>query len=282
MVFKANKLLLNVVREVFVSEVNDVYICSDKKDFNNQYYTLLIIKDHRIAGRIIQSFEINKKQNKEPVYIDCFSIQDDTGMVFPYYFERPLKKFYMGGLLSVSECEEICSNLLIQCVRLELPPELLYLILSQEAIHIQRDNSISFSYMLNLSEYDDKRTEKDCVGKCAEIIVKLLEQCHKKNIKSYELIRKKTYKNGYSGFSELYKDIMLAAASEHKRDIRIQWKIFWEGKRDGLFRLLLIICIVLMILMLIMLLSQIIFGEVPLFRLCSNPFKKIGTETLIK
>lgn len=282
MVLNANKLLLHVVREVFVSEVNDIYVCRDEKGVDNQYYTLLLIKDHQIAGQIIQAFERNKKESREQAYIDCFSIQDDIGMVFPYNLERPLKQFYMGSLLSISKCEEVCCNLIIQCITLELPPQLLYLILSQEAIHIQRDSSILFSYMLDLKEYDGERTEKDCVRKCAEIIVKLLGQCQKKNIKSYELIRKKTYKTGYSEFSELYKDIMLAAVPGQKTSIRVRWKNFWEQKKDALFRLLLIFCFMLMIFMLIMMLSQIIFGEVPLFRLCSNPFKRIGTETLIK
>lgn len=280
MTFKTEKLLLYVVREVFSSDINDVYVCRNMEQPGNQYYTLVMIKQHSIAGQLLRAFERNPGQNF--ICQDCFSIQESIGFVFPYERERPLTEFYMGKGISVPECEEICIKLVLQCISSGIPPQILYLILSQNAIHIQRDHRIFFSYLLDFASYDDARSEQDCVAKCAEIIVKLLEPCGRKKAKSYDLIRKKMYKSRYNGFMELYKDITLAAESGQKPGIQTKWKCFWEEKKDIVFRILLIICVILLLSALFLLLSQMIFGEVLLFRLFSNPFERIGTESLIK
>lgn len=278
MIFKTEKRLLNVVSEAFASDTNEVYVCKDMGQPGKTYYTVILIKQHQIAGQLIKAFE--KNESEKSLDLEYFSVQGHIGLVLPYEKERPLTEFYMGSRFSVTKCEEICTNLVLQCITSKLPPQLLYLILSQNSINIQRDNSLSFSYLLDLNQYDDKKTRQDCIKQCAEIIVKLLEPCHGKKAKSYDLIRKKTYKNGYTDFTELYKDIVLTATAEKKPGIREIWKNFREEKKDTLFRLLLIVCIILILLTLIMLLSQLIFGEVKLFRLFSNPLKKIGTEIL--
>lgn len=277
MVYKTKNFLLNVIQKVLVTNTNDVYVCNDLENKTSNYYTVVIIKDHSIGWKIIKDLENNRQNHTkkdELVYIEYFSIQEDIGIVFPYVHERPLNQFYMGRLLMLSESEEICTNLILHCLSSCLPKPLLYLILSQEMIHIARDNRISFSYTLDLGSYDETKQEKDCAGKCGELIVKLLEQCNKRKVRSLELIRKKTYKGGYENFIELYKDLQLAATSTNKVHKKRKW--------NGLFRLLIIICIFLTFLALIMLLSQLIFGEISLYRLLSNPFNRIGTETLTK
>lgn len=278
MTFKTEKRLLTVISQVFASEINEVYICRDIRYTGNPYYTVILIQQSRIARQIIKAFETGKTE--ESSALEYFSAPDSLGLVLPYENQRSLSEFYMGELLSARECEVICTNLVIQCMVSKIPPQLLYLILTQKNIQIQRDNSISFSWFLDLRRYDDNRTGRDCVRRCGEIIVSLLEPCRKKKEKSYDLIRRKTYKNGYTDFTELYRDIILTAESEKKTGLRIRWKNFLEKKKDSLFRLLLLICIILILLTLVILLSQILSGEVRLFRLFFNPFKKIGTETL--
>lgn len=278
MTFKTEKRLLNVVSQVFASEINEVYICKDVKEPGNIYYTIILIKQRRIAGAIIKAFETGKTE--AALYPEYFSVQGSVGLVFPYESERPLAGFYMGSLCSAGECEAICRNLVIQCMVSEIPPQVLYLTLTQKNIGIQRDNRITFSWFLDLSRYDDSRTRQDCVRQCAEIILRLLEPFPREKAKSYMLIRKKTYKNGYKDFTELYRDLMLTAESEQKPEPGIKRKKIWEEKQELLFRLLLFLCIILILLTSIILLSQVISGEVRLFRLFINPFKKIGTETL--
>ncbi|MCI8669807.1 MAG: hypothetical protein HFI34_09870 [Lachnospiraceae bacterium] len=279
MTFKTEKRLLMVVSQVFASEINEVYVCRDIKFTGNLYYTVILIKQRQIGGQIIKAFETC--ETEESLCPEYFSAEDSLGLVLPYENERPLTEFYMGNLLSPEECEVICINLVIQCMVSKIPPQLLYLILTQKNIQIQRDNSISFSWFLDLGSYDDNRTGRDCARRCGEIIVSLLEPCRRKKGKSYDLIRKKTYKRGYTDFSELYRDIILTGESEKKPGLRTKWKHFLESKKDILFRLLLFACIILILLTLVILLSQILSGEVRLFRLFINPFKKIGTETLI-
>ena len=101
-----------------------------------------------------------------------------------------------------------------------------------------------------------------------------------RKLKSFELIRKKTGKNAYTGFPELYQDIKVTALPQMKPSLKSRFRFFWNNNRDRLFRILLVLCILLVIAALVILASQLIFGDVPLLRLFRHTFDVIGTENL--
>ena len=69
-------------------------------------------------------------------------------------------------------------------------------------------------------------------------------------------------------------------AVERKPSLRKRLKGIWLRNRDRWFRWLLAASVVIVIVTVLVLLSQLIFGDVPLFRLFEHSMDVVGTERL--
>lgn len=281
MIFRSPDLTLNSVREVVRGKVNDVYICENTGSGFRNFYTLWVVHDHAVVKTLLEIFE-NAGDRGNGAYIENFAYGDGLCLVFDYEEERLLSEFYMGDVFSLQECEKVCMNLILQCITVKLPYPLLYLALTQGRIHIKKDKSIYLSYELDLEELDPSKDEGDCTGKCAEILMNLLMPKRKEKATSYRILEMKVPKNCYGSFTELYKDVKLSAAPQNRMKFRKRLKLWWLRNRDRIFRILLFICAVMAIIVIIMLVSQLFLGDIPLYRLFVNPFKTIGTQSLVQ
>ena len=284
MVYYAQGMELEVVSLAFHGEANDVAVCRDRLSASDTLYTLLAVRDRACARNLLTVLESGRRTGESP-YLFCFSQNEDMQFLCTYREERRLSAFAAGQMTTPEAGEAICINLVVACLSTGLPWPLLYLVLEQGCIQIAKDNSIAFTMNLDLSRLEPDRTEKDCVQSCAGLLLELLEgpaavSGRRKKLKSYELIWKKTGKNAYTGFPELYQDIKVTALPKTRRSLRGKLAIFLRDNRDRLFRLLLAVCILLTIAAGVVLVSQLIFGEVPLLRLFHHTFDVIGTENL--
>ena len=280
MIYQSDHLTLRSVMDVFQGEINDVMICEEISGSRECYYTLVAVKDHETVKKLLQ---IMKQSEKDvSCCVDMFSSNNRFCMVFPYIKERRLADFYMAKAIPLALCEEICLNLLLQCMSSTLPYPLLELALKQGQIHLLKDNSIVLGYCMDLAGLNENSTEKECVMQCAIRIRELLqEKTTKKNV-SYQLLLKKIPKQSYQDFRELYKDIRLSTTNIGKRSIKKRLTDFWGQNQASIFRLLLYLSVILAILVAVMFLSNVIWGDVPFLRLFFNTFKQIGTESLTK
>lgn len=284
LIYHAGNMALTPIAEVFRSPVNDVLICRDANAPASMRYLLWVIHDRACVKQLLPVFENGEGPSLtgDPPYLLRFTQNDLLCYVFPYREERRLAAFAPGQMTNAVIRERICVNLVIECLSSPLPYPLLYLLLHQECIHLEKDNSVFFLPTLDLSELDPEKGEEDCVAVCAQILLDLLEGGgrRRRQLKSYELIRKKLAKRAYSGFPELYHDIKVTAIPEHKLGWRARLKGFWIRNKDRIFKILLVLCIIMVILALIFALSQLILGDIPLLRLFERAFEVIGTETL--
>lgn len=279
MTYEACGMQLNTVRIVRRNATNDVLICRDLRSSAGSLYTLLQIKDHSVVKRLLEVFEQGGKERGEAC-VAGFSWNGDFCMVFPYKAERPLRAFYAGERFPLSECEDICIHLILACMTEKVPYPILYLMLRQDQIHLAKDGSVFFSYQLDLTETDGQITEKDCVVQCARLLLELLKPKESRKAVSYTLLKKKIGKRSYSEFSELYKDVRVAAVSKEKTGIRRRLSAWFRAYRDPLFRFLFVVGVFLALIVVATFLTQMIFGDAPWLRLFSNSFKVIGTENL--
>ena len=281
MIFRSPDLTLNSVSEVVKGKVNDVYICEDIGSKQKNFYTLWVIHDHETVKMLLEVFEKAGDRGKGS-YIENFACKEGLCLVFSYEEERFLSEFYMGTVFTLQECETICMNLILQCISVKLPYPLLYLLLSQDRIHMKKDKSIYLSYELDLEKLDPLKDEGDCAGKCASILMTLLEPKKREKATSYRILEMKVPKDCYNSFTELYKDVKLAAAPQRKMKFTRRLKLWWNRHRDTIFRILLFVCAFVAIVAIIMILSQLILGDVPFYRFFINPFKTIGTQSLVQ
>lgn len=277
MIYQIDNMSLNCIREVFKCDANDVCICRDINATTDTFYTLLIIKDHGLAKTIIENFE--QTGHKHPLTAPH---PDGFMMVFPYKSERELSKFYMGSLFSNEDCEKICINLIIECMSADLPYPFLNLILRQGRINLGKDCSISFGYDLDLSGYDTSITQRDCVGDCATWVLRILEPKADEKALSYELMRRKVPHHGYQSFTDLYRDVKITTEAETKPGKIKRFKAFLRRNAGRGFRIFIVLCGILVVITLLMLIAQLIVGDIPLFRIFTNPFTEIGTESMLQ
>lgn len=278
MVYQIKNMLLNVTQELSKGDVNDVVICQDLSAVTKIFYTVLIIKKHEVAKRLLKIYE---KADSERTYVTKGTYKDNYLMVYPYDEERRLKNFFGTGIYNLVECEKLCSEIVIECVTSKIPYPIMYLQLLQNRINISRYREIYFSYTLDLKELSETIGEKECVTICAKTIFSLLDKVMDEDNVSYTLIKKKIKREGYTQFIDLYKDIQAATLTLERRNIGVRVKAFFEKNRERIFRTVLVICLTVGFIALIMLLSQLIFGDIVFYRFFINTFKKIGTESLV-
>lgn len=278
MIYQSEHMTLNSVMDVFRGKVNDVVICENIKDGRSSYYTVLVVKDHVIVKKLVRIL----KEQETDCCVDMFNWENNFCLVFDYVKERKLYDFYMAGGLSLENCEEICINLIIQCMISGLPYPLLYLVLEQRQLHLLKDNSVALGYALDLEKLDENCTQDQCTMQCAIILRELLKQKTTRKNVGYKLLLKKIPKQSYRSFRELYKDIQLCASSFQKRSIRQKIGDFSYRNQSTFFKIILIVSLILMVLAVIMLISDAVWGELPFLRIFYNNFTQIGTESLLK
>ena len=279
MTFESQNANYTVVSTLFSGEANCCYMARLSDDMNGRSFTIVAVKDHDVIRTLMEAS--SKIRNlEESQLVDAFTYGNDFVLVFPYRQERPLDRFFVGESMSLSQVEEIGTNLLLTCISASLPFPMLYLLLEQGQINLSKDGGIYLTYNMDLRDLDVRRNERDCTVKCAEILREILAtKSDQKNI-SYELISRKSDNNSYNSFTELYRDLRIAAMPMERYGILVRIKSFFSRNADLLFGILFWVCVILGIVALILLLSHVVWGDVPIFRLFINNFKNIGTESL--
>jgi len=278
MLYKSENLSLQTVMEVKKGTINNIEICQDL--YSQNYYTVLVIKDHETVQKIVLCLENNPAKNKG--YVDFFGYNNSFLLVFRYYPERKLDDFFMGMVLSLEDCENICLNLIVQCMTAGLPYPLIMLILKQRQIMLLKDDSIRLGFAIDLTDLDIKVTEKDCAAVLATIVRDLLSVKMPKRNAGYKLLCKKIPRNAYNSFREIFKDIQLSASFMKKTSLKYRISNFFFQNGNKFFTVLLVVCTILLIMAIIALVSNAVWGYVPLFRILFGNFNQIGTEMLNK
>ncbi|MBR3524772.1 MAG: hypothetical protein IKO11_02900 [Lachnospiraceae bacterium] len=280
MIFESDKLKLEEVGTVYLSAACDCLICRDLNMGGSTMYTVLRVSDHEIVKKLISIFDENR--GSEKVLVESFSTDGVHIFVFPYRRERALDEFYMGDTMPLTRCEDICINLILACMTSGLPWPYLYLVLEQHKLNINRDDSIFLNYGVELKDLDPEKKEKDCVVACARVLLKLLESKADQKADSYTLLSKKIGNQSYNKFTELYRDVRIAAVSKGKQGILTRIRRWLAARKDRFLGLIFWLSLILVIIALAMLLSNLVLGDIPWLRLFVNNFKNIGTESLLQ
>lgn len=273
MIYYIKNKSLKVIKNAFQGELNDVYICKNINSEVKEYHTLLLIKDHNIAQSLLELFWIYKKSVRKG--LESFGYGEHVCFLFPYEEERLLHRFYAKALYSKNDYKIICKNLVLTCITCNIPYPVLCLILKQQRIHLKKDNQVYFDYQLDMSFYDENDTQKECVILCAQLLKQMLDIKNKKDMISYQLLKRKIKKEAYSDFIELYKDICFVDRTKQK-----SYKL--EQMKKIMYTVFLILCVAMGTLVFFMILFQLVWGDASFLRLFSNAFKTIGTESLLQ
>ncbi|MEG1942593.1 MAG: hypothetical protein RR049_02160 [Angelakisella sp.] len=284
MLYQHGDMVLEKVGTGLRGTVNDVFICRDIGSVLGTLYTLVVIYDRECAKQMTALLEEPRGDlREEKPYLAAFTVNEQFCYIFPYREERRLSTFAAGQLLTSHLNENCCINIVMECLSTLLPYPLLYLVLTQNDLHIEKDGTVYFSYCFDLAKLDVANDEKACVTLCARRLLELLTTNapkKRKKLKSFTLLQKRANNGSYDCFPELYRDIRITAVDPQKQSWRKRLLDYLERNKDSLFRIMLVVCAIMVVLTLLIIGSQALFGDIPIFRLLKNGFEVIGTRSM--
>ncbi len=281
MIYESAKMRLLPVATKSVGEVNDCYICRDLASSGGILYTTVVIHRHDVVRRVLELFKFSGR-NGEQTLVDEFAVGDKHVLVFPYHKERPLFDFYEGESMTLSMCEDICISAILACITSDLPYPILYLLLGNGMLNLSNDGSVFFGYEMDLSELNDEIGEKECTDVCARTLLLLLQPKSGQKATSFYLLEKKVANGSYHRFTDLYRDITIAAVSKKKITPFFLIKLWIKRNADTIVGVLFWISLILAVFALSIIASRFFLGGNSWFRLLFNTFKNIGTESLLQ
>lgn len=274
MVYEAGSRQLEYLGEISRNKENQVLICRETAG-GSARYTVWQMKDHEKAKQILEELY----RERESCCLEYFTQGADSFFVFPYREPRPLQRFFAIQAEGQEQRKQIYQSAVLACISSRLPFPLLYLAMVQGQMNISRQNEIYVTLDVDLSQWKKQKQEAACVQACGEMLCAFLEQADtfwEKDM--YRLLKRKTERRAYQKFTELYRDVcLMEAETGQKKKRRIPAGI----KKTALLAVKWG-CGLLTALALIVFVSQVIWGEVPLFRLFEPSFTKIGTESLLQ
>lgn len=279
MTYQTGNMLLQKTQDVFVGAINDVVVCRDIAADTTMFYTLLIIKDHLTAKRFLESFNTVADKN---IIVASFTNQNDYIVVFKYDRTRPVSSFFDADISKTNECEQLCMRIVAECMSCGIPYPVMYLMLTQDQLNTERDGSVYFTYNIDLSELDTGIGERECVLECGKMFYEFLNRVGSSRTASFRLIEMKNRRREYRHFTELYRDFKASAIAFDDGDRKTRLKNAARKRKDGFLRIVFIICAIIIVIALITLITELIVGDAAFFRIFSNPFKTIGTETMLQ
>lgn len=280
MVFEVGKQAYECVQTVLEGKLNNVFVCYEMGNQTRTYYTLLEIKDRIVAKQFV---EVLTRADKTGFCKRSFTHHDHICFLFDHREIRPMEKFFMGGVRSQFECEELVLKVVMECLDqgAYIPFPLMKMILNQKNVNLAQDNSVYFTYHWDLTYFEPDCDEPNCTTALAALLARLLRQQQGVRGGAFELIERKIHRDAYSTFSELYHDIRVTAIPEKKLNWWKRVKRFFKSHKDTFFRILMVLCVVMVILALFSLISHLIFGESFFRRIFFNSFEIIGTESML-
>lgn len=277
MIYQVGRQSYYVVSQLFSGKANDVYVCRGIGDREETLYTLWEVKDRSIAKVLMK---LLPRQTEDCDYLGETVRKSFSCFLFRYRPERSVLRHFQGETRTMTECEELALKLVSECIALQwIPYPVLCLILAQGQVSVEQDNSVYFTYVLNLEDLKETDGKRECAAACASLLSKLLEQ-KKEAEESVKLIRMKADRAVYPNFYEVCHDIRLLNRPRSRRG-RFEKIRRWAVKeKEKLKKLLMVVCILVMLYAIAVLLSQAFTGDVALFRIFHHTFDVIGTETL--
>ena len=282
MVYRTDNMLLTPIHEVLRGEKNDVLVCRDMASPVEARYVLWVVHDRAAIKKLLHIFENEPREllEGETPFLRQFADGESMVFLFAYRPPRELLRFAFGQMDSVQARERVSIDLVMACLASPMPFPILCQMLEQGCVNIAADGSLYFTYAVDLAALNEADDEAVCTDLCVGLVLRLLEE--NKRLKSMRLLHMKLEKSAYHDLTELYRDIRLTVVPDKRASLLTRLRGVWRRNRDRWFRWLLAVSVLIVVFTLFVLLSQLIFGEVPLFRLFEHSMDVVGTEVLAR
>ncbi len=176
--FLALDMELEIVRTVLHTEMNDVYVCTDRKKNTGVFYTMVSITDTKFRKLVTEKLNTERLFFSNSDFIGSFVYEDCLNLVFRYYHENLLS--LLGGvyLAEFTDCKRAALNLIAAYAQCGADSDLGLLLLQDRNINVTKDGDVHFNYFLDFSALDAEGKEND-LEVLAQKVFGILEQNYK-------------------------------------------------------------------------------------------------------
>lgn len=266
-----------VIGRTFYGAANDSYICTVFGSGNKKRYAVNVISDRELIKKLIAAFHSTARCRD---CFECFTWRNFFCVVFAANESRNFEKFLPAKIPDCGTFLKIARNIVLECMTFQVPYPVLDLIIRQKKLNLFCDGKISFDCCLDFKNFDSSVTEKDCVQDTAEFLLQVCRRCSMTHLALYPLIERRTARNGYGSFPELYGDLKNTGISFEKIGFFERLCRFFKKRGTTIFNIVKYLLAALTVVAMLALICQFIFGDVPFFRIFTNTFRKIGERTL--
>lgn len=270
MVYQTASMKLKMLSVILTGECGDILLCremaeGEEKPFPADCKVLWIVKERKMVRFLM------KPENALP-WIECFPYGEHLCIVMPYEKRRPLFKFWKAVQEKGPDKETVCREIITLCMTCRFPHPVLELLLKQRQLNMKEDGGLYFTWEADLALLDLNVRERDCVQACAVLLTEFLG-ADGESFRICELMGKKLSRGQYQTFLDLYLDWKQPPCTRQK------WS-FSDRLKVRTFYIFSAAAAILFFLMVIAAVSCLAFGDIPLLRLFTEPFRRIGTEVL--
>lgn len=282
MLYKHGQFVLEMVSIIQQNKKQDIEVCRDIQSPVEVKYIVWIIHDNDLSKSILSAFENREEEigsNQEKY--DFFFVQNQTCIFgFRYKEERNIFSHLTLDITNREKQRDLAIRIVEACMATSIPMPILYCILNQRMLNLDKGEDVYFGMDVDISELDESHQERDCVEKCIQIILEIEERYKKKNKILCQLLEKRRNNQDYGLFQELYRDVQVATEAKSKADWKAKIITILTKRKDRIFKIVLTVTIITTILGILALLSMLIFGDIPWLRIFTNDFREIGTVIL--
>ncbi|MBQ4346838.1 MAG: hypothetical protein IJC39_00120 [Firmicutes bacterium] len=245
------------VRMILSNEINDIGIFREQID-GGRFFTIIFIKEKSVIEYVMELLNTGKSIESEDGDLLSVNVQDGKlALVFRYFPERKLESFFDIQITDYISLQQASLSFVVKCMGSELPKELMWLVLEQENISIDRSGSVFFNYFIDFSRLSKDITKEALAQKTAFFIktwfVKRFTKDSRrgkiKMPKPAELFVRKEEAGLFDSFADIYKDLrfMMEEVKNKPRGIKAFFAMMRSkfGITTDVVRVLLIIVIIL-------------------------------------
>lgn len=213
MIYALNRSF-KIVRTVYKSEVNDIYVCKAMQDQTGHFYTLITFKEEHIKKELVNFFAEEERLKTNNDFIGSFASENCFNMLFNYHEERKLFTYLETYRTSFGEKKYICQQLVSAVIASKLPASMIPILLKPSNINVNKNKTIYFNYFMEFTNFE-KNKETNHYTYLSEIVFEILakgyENIYNENHypKELRLFYKKLKAEGFNSFSQIYKYLNL-------------------------------------------------------------------------
>lgn len=205
MLIESHDKKYSVIKKVFSSKKNTIYICKEKNSVGQELFTVNVIKDDKLISKYIPHF-ITLKDSSNSDLMDLFSKDSVLYIVFKYYPQKLYFPLQYNDCTSMREKIDLSKKLLLYLQSSEIPLEILIMVLEGNSMLIDSSCNFHMNYFIKFDTSHQEPKISDIIQIAGKMLEENLFNNKSRTHPQLSEILSKCESGQYLTFEEVYND----------------------------------------------------------------------------